>query len=204
VAGQENPQLALLSTLYLLAKNPDIQDQLYAEATAEDMSAQPSEETLRNMPFLTACVYESLRLMPPIGQLVNRLATTPLVLGDDMVIPEGTYIGYNSYATNRDPEVWGKDADEFVPARWGHTTGDIQTHYRRSRARAEFISFHGGRRACLGERFAVLQLKVTVFTLVRNLRWKLDPEWPDRMTPVSSALFSHCAFVMMYLPAMVV
>lgn len=188
VAGQENPQLALLSTLYLLAKHPEIQDRLREEAMAEHED-QPGEERLRNMPLLTSCIYESLRLMPPIGQLINRLATTPLVLGDDIVVPEGMYLGYNSYATNRDPETWGKDADEFVPGRWGDTSTEIQTFYRKCRARAELITFHGGRRACLGDRFAVLQLKVTVFTLVRHLRWKLDPSWPDRMTPVSPDIF---------------
>lgn len=194
VAGQENPQLALLSTLYLLAKHPEVQDRLHADFMAEHED-RPSEERLRDMPYLTSCIYESLRLMPPIGQLINRLATTPLVLGDDIVVPAGTYLGYNSYATNRDPEVWGPDANEFVPGRWGDTTGEIQTNYRRRRARAEFITFHGGRRACLGDRFAVLQLKVTVFTLVRHLRWKLDPSWPDRMTPVSRQ-YSFAAFML--------
>ncbi|KAI5361769.1 putative cytochrome P450 [Septoria linicola] len=182
VAGQENPQLAILSTLYLIAKHPTVQERLHSEIM-NTSGNRPNEEQLRNMPYLTACVYESLRLLPPIGQLINRLATTPLVLGEDTVVPQGMYLGYNSYATNRDPSVWGPDAEEFLPDRWGETASDVQKSYRRRRARAEFITFHGGRRACLGERFALLQLKVTLSTLVRHLRWELDPSWPDRMTP---------------------
>ncbi|EME45896.1 hypothetical protein DOTSEDRAFT_60639 [Dothistroma septosporum NZE10] len=183
VAGQENPQLALLSTLHLLAKHPEWQNSLHAEATTLETDS-PTADQLNDLLHLTTCVNESLRLMPLIGQLINRLATSSLVLGDDHHhVPEGTYVGYNSYATNCDPEVWGKDADEFVPGRWGNTIEEVRKQYRRRKARAEFITFHGGRRACLGESFAVLELKVTIFVLTRYLRWRVDPEWPEKMTP---------------------
>ena len=132
-------------------------------------------------------MYEVLRLFPPIGQLINRRAAQPMRLGE-YVIPEGTYLGYNCYSTNRDPDAWGTDADEFLPERWGTSAKDIQKEYRQRRAKAEFISFHGGRRACLGERFALLEIKVTLFVLVRELKWTLDPSWPERMTPVRISL----------------
>lgn len=137
------------------------------------------------MSLLSAVVFESLRLFPPIGQLINRLVSQPVWLGGDIFVPAGTYVGYNCYSTNRDPEAWGPDPNDFRPQRWGLDFQDIQREYRRRRSRAEFISFHGGQRACLGERFALLQLKATLYVLVRSLRWKLDPAWPDRMTPVS-------------------
>ncbi|KID74892.1 Cytochrome P450 family protein, partial [Metarhizium brunneum ARSEF 3297] len=106
-------------------------------------------------------------------------------LGDAIFLPEGTYVGYNCYSTNRDPDAWGQDADAFRPSRWGCSRRDIHREYRRRRTRAEFITFHGGQRACLGEPFAVLQLKATLYTLMTSLRWRLDPTWLDRMTPVS-------------------
>ncbi|KAK2589514.1 cytochrome P450-dit2 [Conoideocrella luteorostrata] len=185
VAGQENPQLAIVSTLYLLAKHPEIQEDLRKEADLHDQSpgATITQEALQSMPLLAAVTYESLRLFPPIGQLINRRVSQPVRLGGDIILPEGTYVGYNSYSTNRDPEAWGAGASEFKPSRWGATCQDIQKEYRRRRSRAEFISFHGGQRACLGERFALLQLKATLYVLVRTLRWRLDPTWPDRMTP---------------------
>ncbi|KJZ71016.1 hypothetical protein HIM_09595 [Hirsutella minnesotensis 3608] len=182
VAGQENPQLAIISTIYLLAKYPDVQGRLYREMSALDFD-QVDENLLHDLPYLAAVVLESLRLLPPINQLINRRAAEPLLLGNSIRIPQGTYLGYNCYSTNRDPDAWGADADEFRPERWGSTPRDIQKEYRRRRARAEFISFHGGQRACLGERFALLQIKVTLFELVKRLQWRLDPDWPDRMTP---------------------
>ena len=46
------------------------------------------------------------------------------------------------------------------------------------------MSFHGGVRSCLGEKFAILQLKVTLVALIGRFTWRLDPNWPHKMTPV--------------------
>ncbi|KAL8347657.1 hypothetical protein RB601_002970 [Gaeumannomyces tritici] len=207
VAGQENPQLAMISMLYLLAKHPQIQDQVFYEMRSKvgegachavgattTLPADPAAATqlLQELPLMTAVVYESLRLFPPIGQLVNRRvgAAGGALLGgggssssSSTYLPHGTYVGYNCYSTNRDPEAWGADADEFRPARWGGAPDEIQRCYRRRRTRGEFISFHGGKRACLGEKFALLEMRVTLWLLVGRFRWALDPTWPDRMTP---------------------
>ncbi|KAK3301847.1 Pyoverdine/dityrosine biosynthesis protein-domain-containing protein [Chaetomium strumarium] len=195
VAGQENPQLCMLSTLYLLAKHPDTQAELFAEIqqrSRDDPTTTTTATDLDTMPFLTSVIYESLRLFPPIGQLINRKASSHALLGD-LVIPRGTYLGYNCYSTNRDPAVWGPDAEEFNPARWGDSLGAIRKEYRLRRARAEFITFHGGRRACLGERFAMLQVRITLVALVRGFTWGLDPTWIERMTPVSPSRHKDAA-----------
>ncbi|KAL2272068.1 hypothetical protein VTJ83DRAFT_1439 [Remersonia thermophila] len=184
VAGQENPQLCMISTLYLLGKHPEAQEALYHEIRSRGLDGARSDpEALQDMPFLTAVIYESLRLLPPIGQLVNRRASKDAMLGGEIFIPKGTYLGYNCYSTNRDPAVWGADADTFNPGRWGASMMAIQKQYRARRARAEFITFHGGRRACLGEKFAVLQMRITLVALIQEVTWRLDPTWTDRKTP---------------------
>ncbi|KAJ5280943.1 Cytochrome P450 oxidoreductase [Penicillium angulare] len=181
VAGQENPQLLMISALYLLAKYPSIQEKLRHEVDTYG----PIDSTInwRCLPYLTATTLECLRLFPPISQLINRQVAEPTWLGGEIYLPPGTYIGYNSYATNRDPTVWGANADTPHPERWGSTDEQICANYRGAKARAEFISFHGGSRACLGEKFALLEIKVTLFVLVKNLKWGLDASWEDCMTP---------------------
>ncbi|KAE8325967.1 cytochrome P450 [Aspergillus sergii] len=182
VAGQENPQLLLISMLYLLAKHPDVQSRLRREIDACS-TLDPSNVAFSELPYLTCVIYESLRLLPPISQLINRRTSQDVILGNQIYIPKGTYVGYNCYSTNRDPVVWGPTADEFRPERWGQSNTEISQCYRQRRARAEFVSFHGGSRACLGEKFALLEARVALFVLVSRLSWSLDPEWPDRKTP---------------------
>jgi cytochrome P450 len=144
--------------------------------------------TFQELPYLTSVIYECLRLFPPISQLINRQTSTDVLVGDEILIPKGTFVGYNSYATNRDKSAWGHDADAFKPERWGSTNEVIHKTYRKARARAEFISFHGGKRACLGERFAMLEMRITLVELVRTFEWVLDESWEDRKTPVSLLL----------------
>ncbi|RYP51666.1 hypothetical protein DL768_003064 [Monosporascus sp. mg162] len=185
VAGQENPQIGLISTLYLLAQHLDVQERLWAEISASggDTDGRPTHEVLQHMPYMTAVVYESLRVLPPLSQLINRRAAEDVMLSGHVRVPEGTYLGYHCYSTHRDADYWGSDADRFRPERWGDSVEAIQRFYRQKRTRAEFVSFHGGNRACLGERFAVLELKVTLFVLVKRFSWRLDPSWPNKMTP---------------------
>lgn len=183
VAGQENPQIGLVSTLYLLAQHPKVQERAWEEIRARN-AHEPTLECLQDMPYMTSVVYESLRMLPPISQLINRRAASNVMLGDDIYIPQGMYLGYHCYSTHRDVETWGPEAGKFRPERWGDTAEAIQRFYRQKRSRAEFVSFHGGVRSCLGEKFAVLLLKVTLFVLIKKFTWRLDPSWPDKMTPV--------------------
>lgn len=140
---------------------------------------------MQNITYLTSVIYETLRLYPPISQLINRRTTQDTLLGGTIPIPEGTYVGYYAYSTNRDREAWGPRADEFWPERWGTNVEEIAMNYRRANSRCNFITFHGGRRACLGERFTLFATRIMLVEIIRRVRWKLDRNWIDRMTPVS-------------------
>ncbi|KAL4912121.1 cytochrome P450 [Aspergillus aurantiobrunneus] len=182
LAGHENPQLLLISALFLLAEHPNIQQQLREEITSLN-TPEPTPATLQSLPVLTSVIYEVLRLYPPISQLINRRTTTPILLCGEIPIPAGTYIGYNAYSTNRDVDFWGPTADEFRPERWGLSIEEMNALFRRANAKGAFISFHGGRRACLGQKFAMLEARVTLARLVSEMGWVVDPAWPRMMTP---------------------
>ena len=119
---------------------------------------------------------------------MNRRTEEDVVLGYNILLKKGTYCGYNGYTTNRDTHFWGSDSNEFRPARWGKTTEDIQHLFRKSSSKSTFISFHGGRRTCLGIKFAMMGARLSVSKLLTSLEWNLDPTWPRRMTPVSIVL----------------
>ncbi|CBF84176.1 putative cytochrome CYP56B1 [Aspergillus nidulans FGSC A4] len=182
LAGHENPQLLLVSSLFLLAEHPEMQESLRAEISALN-DLEPAYNALSALPLLTSTIYEVLRLYPPISQLINRRTTAPTLLGGEIPIPAGTYVGYNAYATNRDIGFWGPDANEFKPSRWGNTMEEINALFRRANAKGAFISFHGGRRTCLGQRFALLEGRVTLAKLLMCVRWEIDPSWQRGMTP---------------------
>ncbi|EEP75703.1 conserved hypothetical protein [Uncinocarpus reesii 1704] len=192
LAGHENPQLLLVSMIFLLGEHQAVQEKVRRElfSLGDDELAYP---VLQSAPYLTSVIYETLRMYPPISQLINRCTTRPVLLGGKIPLPAGTYVGYNAYATNRDQEFWGADADEFKPERWGQTAEDINTMFRKANAKGAFISFHGGRRVCLGQKFAMFEARITMAAVLRSVEWKIDPAWPRMMTPVSNKIQSHDA-----------
>ncbi|OAL52031.1 Dit2 protein [Pyrenochaeta sp. DS3sAY3a] len=188
LAGHENPQLCLMSLMYLLGAHPEVQERVRKEIdTVFPANApadyEPEYSELHDLPYLTSVLYEAIRMFPPISQLINRRTTAPVMLGNKIAVPGGVYVGYNAYSTNRDVEFWGEDAEDFKPTRWGATNEEINHLYRRANSKGSFISFHGGRRACLGQKFAMQQLRITVVELVRGSRWTVDESWDGRMTP---------------------
>lgn len=94
-------------------------------------------------------------------------------------------MGYIGYATGHDPKIWGENSDEFIPERWGSKIQEIRTNYLAAKSSARLIAFHGGMRACLGERLALSETRVLLTEMLQELSWQLDPDWDEMMTPVS-------------------
>ncbi|KAH7372295.1 Dit2 protein [Pyrenochaeta sp. MPI-SDFR-AT-0127] len=183
LAGHENPQILLLSMMRMLAEHKDLQQTLRKQILALSQEDQVNPSALAEIPLLTATIYETLRLYPPISQLMNRRTEEDVVLGENILLKKGTFCGYNGYTTNRDTEFWGPDSHEFRPQRWGDNAEDIQMLFRKTSSKSTFISFHGGRRTCLGIKFAMMGARISISKLLTALEWDLDPSWPKRMTP---------------------
>jgi len=71
--------------------------------------------------------------------------------------------------------VWGADADEFKPDR--HVDKAIDTKV--PGIYGNILTFGGGNRACIGYRFAVAEIKATIFTLVRSIVFEDIPTQPE-------------------------
>jgi len=71
---------------------------------------------------------------------------------------------------NRDRRIWGEDADEFNPDRWNdlpEKAKDISGLWGNIR------TFGAGIRSCIGFRFALFEVKVLLFTLIRAFEFEL-------------------------------
>ncbi|KLO93172.1 Uncharacterized protein LW93_6166 [Fusarium fujikuroi] len=182
LTAHENVQQLLNSVFWELGTNQAVQTRLREEVLSKNV-VSPTAEMLNDMPYLTAVVYEMLRLYPPVSQLINRVTVGPAVLADKIEIPGRTWVGWNAYGVQTDRGVWGSDAMVFAPERWGANIKDIKAKYRREQVKGNYIPFNAHTRKCLGSSFAILETKVALFELLRRTRWTVDPGYRLKLTP---------------------
>lgn len=159
-AGHETTAMALTFTLCLLSDHPEIRRQLRTEL--RDLPADPSPDTLAEISLLDRVVSESLRLYPP-SHSVAREATADVTLCG-YSIPAGSSIHIPQWVVHRD-ERWYDDPETFDPGRWTEERAS-------SRPEFAFFPFGGGSRRCIGERFARLELRIVLATMLS--RWRVD------------------------------
>ncbi|KAI0062940.1 cytochrome P450 [Artomyces pyxidatus] len=183
-AGTDTISLALTWTLLLLAKHPYVQKRLRAELRATPQPDRTSDDSVHahysklvSLPFLNNVCRESLRLLPPLHSSLRMTVeddviptSTPVVGADGIVrdsfnIRKGTFVYVPIEGMNLDKEMWGEDAWKFLPDRWDHlpkTVASVPGSY------SSLLTFSAGPRACIGQRFSLIEMKTFLHTLITN------------------------------------
>ncbi|XBW37979.1 hypothetical protein QEN19_003564 [Hanseniaspora menglaensis] len=189
IAGHENPQLLLTSLIYILGKYKEEQDNLRSELLAlniESYDTNTKLQMLSQSKKLNSLLYETIRLYPPIGQLVNRKTLQNCYMTSSVrppiFIKKGTYIGYNNFGIQRSISIWGKNANDFKPNRWGSSIEEINDQWKKRKSAAEISAFHGGNRNCIGESIALNSMRITIWEMVKSFEWQLSEEWREKFT----------------------
>ena len=133
---------------------------------------------------MTKVICELLRVYPPVSQLINRVTLEPVTLGGKLDLPKGTWVGWNAPGVHSDPAAWGPTARDFIPERWGDTTEEVLAKARRETVRGRYIAFNAYNRKCLGQAYAMLEMKMALFELVRRTKWAIDPSYELKLTSV--------------------
>ncbi|ODM96045.1 Cytochrome P450 3A21 [Orchesella cincta] len=149
LGGYETSSTTLSHLLLALADNPACQEKMHGEIMSvlkRQGNAEINHDTIHesNIPFIQACIYESLRLAPPLLR-PERICTKDWS-HKGYSIRKGTHIMLASWAANRNPEVY-PDPEAFKPERF------LPENKKTLEAFA-FSSFGFGPRNCIGMRFA--------------------------------------------------
>ncbi|KAJ7162851.1 cytochrome P450 [Mycena filopes] len=184
-AATETTSTALARILHVLAQDPDAQERLRAELTAAQQGGDDelSYDTLMQLPYLDAVCRETLRLYPP-ALITMRTALEDTVLplatpiGSDgniraVPVPRGTQLMLSIHAANRSPHVWGADAAEWRPARWMAPLPQNVVDAHAGAVYQNSMTFASGPRACIGFKFALLEIKVVLAVLLPAFRVSL-------------------------------
>ena len=175
-AGHATTAMALTWSLYLLAKSPEWQDELAAEARAVAGDEPISAGHIEQLALTEMVIKVSMRLYPP-APVVMRQATEAITLGD-IGLPKGSMLVVPIYALHRHKALWA-DPDRFDPERFTAKAEETRTRYT-------YMPFGAGPRICIGMAFAMMEAKAVLATLVRTMRFTpvegCDPEPMSRLT----------------------
>lgn len=167
LAGHETTANAISWTLYLLAAQPELQEELAAEARMA--LADGTDDAAERTPRLRLFLNESMRLYPPVPRF-DRQAVEPDRIGGHEVKP-GDIVSIWPWMLHRHRKYW-EDPDAFDIDRFADKGG---------RHRFQYLPFGGGPRTCVGAQFA------TAEALTILAQWLGDWRFVDVGHPVQPA-----------------
>uniref|UniRef100_A0A3B5LRN0 Cytochrome P450, family 2, subfamily P, polypeptide 6 n=1 Tax=Xiphophorus couchianus TaxID=32473 RepID=A0A3B5LRN0_9TELE len=164
-AGTETTTTTLHWGLLYMIYYPDIQERVQAEIDAViGPSRQPSMTDRDNMPYTNAVIHEIQRMGNIIPLNVPRIASKDTTL-DKYSIPKGTLILAPLHSVLHDESMW-ETPHSFNPEHFLDQDGKF-------RKREAFMPFSAGKRVCLGEQLARMELFLFFTSLLQ--RFKFSP-----------------------------
>ncbi|XP_015368249.1 PREDICTED: cytochrome P450 4C1-like [Diuraphis noxia] len=160
--GHDTSSTAITMAFIQLGLNQDIQDRVREELYSifEDSDREATLADLKSMKYLDRVIKETLRLYPSVPS-VTRMLKQHLHIRE-YEIPPDTVIVILPYLLHREekhfPNPLTFDPDRFLPE------NSINRHPY------AFIPFSAGPRNCIGQKFAMYQMKTVISTVIRKMR----------------------------------
>jgi cytochrome P450 len=159
LAGHDTTAAALTWTLYFLATNLSLQQQLHDEIADILSDRAPTMDDFAHMKLMDRVVKESLRLRPPAIGVFFREAMEDVEIGG-WLLSKGSLAGTYSWVVHRDPR-WFPNPDKFDPDRF------LPERFAELPLGAYF-PFGAGPRMCIGQGMALLEIQTALSAMLRR------------------------------------
>lgn len=182
-AGHDTTGHTLSWLLYELCKNPNYKAELIKEVDQYWLNHdEETYDTFNELPFMTKCITETLRLWPALANGTYReLETDEDIIGlngEKIKVPKGTYCQIINWTRHRNPDLWGDDVNIFNPYRefkkeeiWDYK-GFGTSHLSSER----FSPFTYGPRHCIGKNFSHMEMRLILLNIFKDYDFILDPK----------------------------
>jgi sterol 14-demethylase len=164
-AGHHTSSGTAAWALIELMRHPEVMTEVVAEL--DDLYADGAEisfQALRSIPRLEAALKETLRLHPPLIILL-RVVQEEIELAGRVIAP-GTMVAASPRVSNRIAEDF-PEPDRFDPSRYlDPRQEDLQNRWT-------WIPFGAGKHRCVGNAFAMMQLKAIFSVILRDYEFEM-------------------------------
>jgi len=164
VAGHESTSTALSWMLYLLAQHPEIQTRARNEIDSQlgdHRQNQPTLDDYLKLKFVEMIIKEGLRLYPPAAFNV-RTSIKDTTLGGYKVA-KGTHVFFPVREIHRHSASFS-EPKKFDPDRWQPENLDVMQ-------KGSFLPFNLGVHNCIGQRFAMIEMRVVLATMLQRFEF---------------------------------
>ncbi|KAM4699935.1 ultra-long-chain fatty acid omega-hydroxylase-like isoform 2-T2 [Discoglossus pictus] len=175
--GHDTTASGLSWILYNMARHPEYQEKCreeIREVLRGKDNAHLDWDDLSQLPFTTMCIKESLRLHPPVTA-VSRRCTEDIKLPDGKVIPKGNTCLISIYGTHHNPAVW-PNPEVYDPYRFDPENSQERSSHA-------FVPFSAGPRNCIGQNFAMSEMKTVLALTLLNFSVTQDETKTVRRKP---------------------
>ncbi|CAG4972188.1 unnamed protein product [Parnassius apollo] len=171
--GHDTTAMALSFMIMRIANEPDIQISIYEEMLSifGESQRRPTLEDLAKMKYLECCIKESLRLYPSVPFISRYIAEEVELSG--YTIPSGTLCQIHVFDIHRNEHLY-PNPNKFIPERFISENHTLRHPYA-------YLPFSAGPRNCIGQKFAMMEMKIMMSSLLR--RFRVEPVTkPDDIT----------------------
>ena len=172
-AGAETTATTIRWAVLYLMKMPDIKHRLQFDIDSVIADAElPRLDDMAKLPYIEAFIMELLRCVNVAPLAVpHALATESDILFEGYTIPNKASIIFNLDSVLKDPDVF-VNPEQFNPDRFLDAAGNIVKP-------KEFIAFGIGRRVCLGEAVAKMELFLFLTSIIKQFDFVLPIDEPE-------------------------
>ncbi|KAJ8728418.1 hypothetical protein PYW08_016803 [Mythimna loreyi] len=162
-AGFNTITSVLVMSIHELALHTEIQERLYQECRQLKEDNRFTFDSLSELKYLECVILETLRKWSP-GIFMDRTCVKTYELpppregGQPYTLKPGDIVYNMLNCLHMDPNYW-PDPHKFDPERFSEENKHNITPYT-------FSPFGGGPRICIGQRFAMMELKVLLFHII--------------------------------------
>uniref|UniRef100_A0A8C2ZCW3 Uncharacterized protein n=1 Tax=Cyclopterus lumpus TaxID=8103 RepID=A0A8C2ZCW3_CYCLU len=166
-AGSHTTSVTLRWALLYMTKYPEVQAKVQAEIDeVVGTSRQPSMEDRADLPYTDAVIHEIQRMGNIVPLSLPHVTTRDIRLGG-YKIPKGVTIIPNLTSVLFDKNEW-ETPDAFNPGHFLNPEGKFVK-------RAAFIPFSAGKRVCLGENLARMELFLFFTSFMQRFSFSTPP-----------------------------
>ncbi|XP_053350729.1 cytochrome P450 4A6-like isoform X2 [Clarias gariepinus] len=173
--GHDTTASGISWIFYSLACNPEHQHKCREEIQQVLMGKDTIEwEDLSKIPYTTMCIKESLRMYPPVPGMGRKLSQ-PITFFDGRTAPAGLLIAISIYGIHHNPAVW-ENPEVFNPLRFLPENSTERSPHA-------FVPFSAGPRNCIGQNFAMNEMKLAVALTLKKYVLIKDADHTPKMIP---------------------